>query len=163
MSVCAHSSPTCVSKISRPSMMPLSQNWLLTTVDSNPPQKIPPPTSPPKIFPCHALSLALFTLTHALCRSALGSSPGGISTFLHVVVTDQPPRQPVSMWLPAGVYLWQRVVLTPMGARCNPLEVDEGNRREESWLVCDVHQSFLSSYRSSSVCRRMCACVRVCF
>lgn len=93
------------------------------------------------------MSVRLFDFTRALtftCIHTFSLSFGpvlrGITTFLHVIVTDQTP----SMWLPAGVYL---LALTPMGARCNTLEFDEGNRREES----DVRQSFLASYQFFSV------------
>lgn len=62
------------------------------------------------------------------------------------------PCKPVNMWLPAGIYL---LALSPMGARCNTLEFDEGNWREEP----DVRQSFLASYHFFCVC--VCACVCV--
>ena len=88
--VCIHPPATCVSKTVRPSMMPLSHNWLLTTVDSSP-RPDPSTSSSParsKYF-CHVLYFALFILTHALNHGASGSPGGGISACLCVVVTDQ--------------------------------------------------------------------------
>lgn len=72
-----------------------------------------------------------------------GLSWGGVQHFCMLLWLTRPLS--ACMWLPASVYL---LALTPMGARCNTLEFDEGNRREES----DLRQSFLASYQSFCVC-----------
>lgn len=73
------------------------------------------------------------------------------------------PRQPVSVWLPVGVYLWQRAALSSTGARCNTLEADDGEQ-EGGVCLCVMCISPSSPAISLSVCVRVlvCMCVRTC-